>query len=103
MVDMRDEYLRDAYAQVLMVKDYIERSTERMEGEIRGIKKGIIEDQEVQRQKYYQRVLKRFKMNYGEDPMFLKDLSLEAYEYIDDLIFDSVSIDEIKDYVESLK
>ncbi|MCD7809860.1 MAG: hypothetical protein LUH02_11005 [Erysipelotrichaceae bacterium] len=95
MVDMRNEYLGDPLYQIALMKDYLERSTERMEGKI--------EEQEEQRQKYYQRVLKRFKMNYGEDPTFLKDLSLEAYEYIDDLIFDKASIDEIKDYVESLK
>ncbi|MCD7950204.1 MAG: hypothetical protein LUG12_08100 [Erysipelotrichaceae bacterium] len=95
MVDMRDEYLRDAYGQVLMVKDYLERSTERMEG--------ILEDQRVQRKDYYKRVLKRFKMNYGEDPSFLKNLSLEAYKEIYEMIIDDASIDEIKDYVESLK
>ncbi len=99
MVDMRNEYLGDPLYQIALMKDYLERSTEQMEGEIRGEKK----EQERHRQKYYQRVLKRFKMNYGEDPVFLKDLSLEAYEYIDDLIFDKASIDEIKDYVKSLK
>ncbi|MCD7949333.1 MAG: hypothetical protein LUG12_03590 [Erysipelotrichaceae bacterium] len=103
MVDMRNEYLRDAYGQVLMVKDYLERSTEQMEGEIRGEKKGIKKEQEKHRQDYYQRVLKRFKMNYDEDPMFLKDLSLEAYEQIYEMMFDGASIDEIKDYVNSLK
>ncbi|MCD7949334.1 MAG: Rpn family recombination-promoting nuclease/putative transposase [Erysipelotrichaceae bacterium] len=95
MVDMRNEYLGDPLYQIALMKDYLERSTERMEG--------IIEDQEVQRQKYYQRVLKRFKMKYDEDSIFLKDLSLEAYEYIDDLIFENASFDEIKDYVKSLK
>ncbi|MCD7894794.1 MAG: hypothetical protein LUG60_14050 [Erysipelotrichaceae bacterium] len=30
-VDMRDEYLRNAYEQVLIMKDYIERSTIRLD------------------------------------------------------------------------
>ncbi len=95
MIDMSDEDLAEALYQIALMKDYLERSTERMEG--------IIEEQKVQRQKYYQRVLKCFKMNYCEDPAFLNDLSLEAYEYIDDLIFENACIDELKDYVKSLK
>ncbi len=94
MVDMRDEYLRNAYEQVLIMKDYIERSTERMEGQIK--------EQEVQRKDYYQRVLKRFKMNYCEDPSFLKDLSLDAYKEIYEMIIDEASYDEIKEYVDSI-
>ncbi|MCD7809778.1 MAG: hypothetical protein LUH02_10570 [Erysipelotrichaceae bacterium] len=94
MIDMSDEDLAEALYQIALTKEYLERSTEQMEGAYR--------EREKLRQDYYQRVLKRFKMNYGEDPMFLKDLSLEAYEQIYEMIIDSASIDEIKDYAELL-
>ncbi|MCD7892974.1 MAG: hypothetical protein LUG60_04650 [Erysipelotrichaceae bacterium] len=67
-----------------------------------GVDKGHDEEHEIQRIDYYQRVLKRFKMNYCENPDFLKDLSLEAYKYIDDLIFENASYDEIREYVDSI-
>ncbi|MCD7809777.1 MAG: hypothetical protein LUH02_10565 [Erysipelotrichaceae bacterium] len=78
-----------------LMKDYIWRSDERYEG--------ANKERERHRQNYYERVLKRFKMNYGEDPMFLKDLSLEAYRKIYEMIIDSASIDEIMFYVNSIK
>ncbi len=64
---------------------------------------GKDEEREEQRQKYYQSVLKRFKMNYSEDSDFLIDLSLEDYEEIYEMIIDNASIELVKEYVESVK
>ncbi|MCD7892976.1 MAG: hypothetical protein LUG60_04660 [Erysipelotrichaceae bacterium] len=91
---MKDEYKELPSYHLRAIKEYIDCVIERGEG-----KK---EEYEIQRKDYYQRVLKRFKMNYCEDSEFLKNLSLEAYKYIDDLIFEAASYDEIREYVDSI-
>ncbi len=93
------EYKESPSYHLRAIKEYIDHIIDVGEGEKIGENKRI----EKERKEYYQRVLKRFKMNYCEDPLFLKDLSLDAYKYIDDLIFESASYDEIKEYVETLK
>ncbi|MCD7892975.1 MAG: hypothetical protein LUG60_04655 [Erysipelotrichaceae bacterium] len=94
MIDMRDEYKESPSYHLRAIKEYIDHVIDIGEGERKQI--------EVERLDYYQRVLKRFKMNYCEDPEFLKDLSLEAYKYIDDLIFENAFYDEIREYVDSI-
>ncbi len=69
----------------------------------KGIKKGVIKEREEHRQDYYQRVVRRFKMNYLDDTSFLQDLSLEAYKELYEMIIDGVSIEDIKNYVDILR
>ncbi len=95
MIDMRNEFKESPSYYMHVIKEHIDHVVERSQGRI--------EEREEQRQKYYQRVLKRFKMNYCEDPEFLIDLSLENYEEIYEMIIDNTSIEDIEAYVESVK
>ncbi|MCD7892990.1 MAG: hypothetical protein LUG60_04730, partial [Erysipelotrichaceae bacterium] len=77
--------------------------TKYYDGKADGKIEGKDEEQEVQRIDYYNRVLRRFGMKYDGDCKFLENLPLDAYKEIYEMIIDNVSVEVIKEYVESLR
>jgi len=99
MIDMRDEFKESPSYHLRVIKEYIDHVIDIGVGEKIGDNKRI----EKEKKEYYERIIKRFKMKYYEDPSFLKDLSLDAYKEIYEMIIDEASYDEINEYVETLK